>query len=278
MRQKKRIGLLLLFFAAFIGSFFMTGEKVSAAPLPRECYLDVDYASDLKCESAVNDFAGIYTQEQMAAFESEMQKMREEYDCNVVAFIIDNDIYDSSEQSAPENASEYFLPLDDHKSTVVLWLNVCRNNRSLYLLGYGSAEHKIRSSEADDIAHDLQGYVKEQQRSSDYGNALYVEMMEEFIHQTDQEMRRPYFFLSWWFQLAASLLVGLIVVLVLVHNTAGKMTTNGKTYMNQAFSQVIGRQDIYTHTTYVRTKKSSSSSSGGGGGGGHSHSSGGGRF
>lgn len=301
MRRKKTIGIFLLLCIAFISSFFLMGQKASALPNPRDLYLDTDYVSDLKNESAVNDFAGIYTQEQIEGFETEMQKMREEYDCNVVAFIIDNDFYDSSELSAPENVSEQFLPLDDYKSTVVLWLNVCTHNRSLYLLGYGSAEFKIQDSEADEIAHELQGYVKEQQGdgstkingrsaeaalgttrqmqesvSADGGNELYVKMMEVFIRQVDSEMRQPYFFLSWWFQLAASLLVGLIIVLVLVHNTAGKMTANGRTYMNQAYSQVIGRQDIYTHTTYVRTRKSSSS--GGGGGGGHSHSSGGGRF
>lgn len=278
MRNISRIGTYFLALLGFMfAGFLCFGQLVSAEPLPENYYLAGD-ASSLKRESAVNDFAGIYTLEQISAFETEMQKMRDEYDCNVMAFIIDNDEWNSSEQSAPENVSEMFLPLDDHKSTVVLWLNVCRENRSLYILGYGSAEHKITSSEADDIAYDLQSYVKEQQSSGGEGNEKYVEMMESFIHQADAEMRRPYFFLSWWFHLAIGVVVALIVVLVLIHNTAGKMTTSGKTYINQAFSQVIGRQDIYTHTTYVRTKKSSSSSSGGGGGGGHSHSSGGGRF
>ena len=47
--------------------------------------------------------------------------------------------------------------------------------------------------------------------------------------------------------------------------------------MNKSVSELIGRRDIYTHTTYVRTRKSSSSS-GSSSGGGRSHSSGGGRF
>lgn len=275
MKNIIRMGKYALLLILVLTGAFCLGQPVSAEPLPEHYYLAGD-ASALKRESAVNDFAGIYTPEQITAFETEMQKMREEYDCNVMAFIIDNDSWNSSELSAPENVSEDFLPLDDHKSTVVLWLNVCRTNRSLYILGYGSAEFKITDDEADIIAHGLQSYVKEQQSSGAEGNEKYVQMMESFIRQTDTEMRRPYFFLSWWFHLAVGAVIALIVVLVLVRNTAGKMTTSGRTYLNQAFSQIIGRQDIYTHTTYVRTKKSSSS--GGGGGGGHSHSSGGGRF
>ncbi|MCM1244384.1 MAG: TPM domain-containing protein [Roseburia sp.] len=228
-----------------------------------------------KTESAVNDFAGIYTEEEIRSFEEKMKVMSQEYDCNVVAVILNNDIFDSSEKWAPENFSEQFLNLDGRKSTVVLWLNICPTNRSLYLLGYGSAEHKIRSDEADEIARSLQGYVKRQQNGESVGNVLYVSMMNAFIEMTDTEMRRPYFFLTWWFHLILGLVLGLIVVCVLVRNIGGKMTADGKTYMNKTFSEVLGRRDIYTHTTYVRTRKSSGGSRGGGG---HSHSSGGGRF
>lgn len=252
----------------------LPGKKVSAA-VPEDFYL-AGNGNSLKVESAVNDYAGIYTQEQIASFEEKLRKMREEYDCNVVAFVIDNNEWNSSELSAPEKASEYFLNLDSHKSTVVLWLNVCRNNRSLYVLGYGSAEHKINSGEADRLAKDLQGYVKEAQSGAEDAQFKYIQMMNEFIDRSDQEMRTPYFFLTWWFHLGLGLLAGTIVVLILVKNSGGKMTTDGRTYMNKSFSELLGRRDIYTHTTYVRTRKSSSSS--GGGGGGHSHSSGGGRF
>lgn len=251
---------------------FASGVSVSAQS-GYEAYFVPDMP---KVESAVNDFAGIYTEDEIRSFEEKMKTMSQDYDCNVVAVILDNDIYDSSELSAPENFSEKFLNLDGRKSTVVLWLNICRTNRSLYVLGYGSAEHKIRSSEADEIAKDLQGYVKRQQSGERLDNVLYVSMMNAFIEAADTEMRRPYFFLTWWFHLILGLLLGLIVVCVFIKNSGGKMTANGATYMDKSFSKVLGRRDIYTHTTYVRTKKSSSS--GGGGGGGHSHSSGGGRF
>lgn len=253
----------------------LSWQIVSAQTL-EDYYLEGN-GNSLKRESAVNDYAGIYTQDQIAAFEGKMRKMREEYDCNVVVFVIDNNQWNSSERSAPERASEYFLNLDSHKSTVVLWLNICQNNRSLYILGYGSAEHKITDGEADRLAKDLQGYVKAAQSGAGDVQSQYTQMMDEFISQSDQEMRTPYFFLAWWFQLGLGLLTGTIVVLILVRNSGGKMTTNGKTYMNKSFSELIGRRDIYTHTTYVRTRKSSSSS-GSRSGGGRSHSSGGGRF
>lgn len=241
--------------------------------MSRDYYLET---SKLKCESAVNDYAGVYTQEQIDSFEEKMRVMRDEYDCNVVAVIINNPEWDSSELTAPEQLSESFLNLDSHKSTVVLWLNICRDNRALYVLGYGSAEFKITGDEADEIARDLQGYVKDAQREKQDNLTCYAAMMDEFIAVSDKEMRRPYFYLSWWFHLILGIAAGIIVVAVLVHNAGGKMTVDGKTYMNQGFSKLLGRRDTYIYTSYVRTKKSSSSS--GGGGGGHSHSSGGGRF
>lgn len=274
MKNRRYYILLTVFMLVLTVTAGLPGKKVSAA-VPEDFYL-AGNGNSLKVESAVNDYAGIYTQEQIASFEEKLRKMREEYDCNVVAFVIDNNEWNSSELSAPEKASEYFLNLDSHKSTVVLWLNVCRNNRSLYVLGYGSAEHKINSGEADRLAKDLQGYVKEAQSGAEDAQFKYIQMMNEFIGRSDQEMRTPYFFLTWWFHLGLGLLAGTIVVLILVKNSGGKMTTDGRTYMNKSFSELLGRRDIYTHTTYVRTRKSSSSS--GGGGGGHSHSSGGGRF
>lgn len=261
-----------------IGMFFALVCAVFVAGVPASAeseYLEYFLPGMPKVESAVNDFAGIYTDAEIQAFEEKMKTMSEEYDCNVVAVVLDNDIYDSSKRSAPERFSEKFLNLDGHKSTVVLWLNICRTNRSLHLLGYGSAEHKIMNREADGIAKELQGYVKRQQSGEQLDHVLYTVMMNAFIEETDAEMRKPYFFLAWWFHLILGTLTGLIVVLCLVKNSGGKMTANGATYMNKSFSQVLGRRDIYTHTTYVRTRKSSSR---GGGGGGHSHSSGGGRF
>lgn len=275
MMKSKSFYILFVLVLVLTAGLGVSSRCVSAEGL-EDYYLEGN-GNSLKWESAVNDYAGIYTQDQITAFEEKMRKMRKEYDCNVVAFVIDNDEWNSSDLSAPERVSERFLNLDSHKSTVVLWVNVCSNNRSLYVLGYGSAEHKITSGEADQLAKGLQGYVKEAQGGAGDAQTKYTQMMDEFISKSDQEMRTPYFFLAWWFHLGLGLLAGTIVVLILVRNSGGKMTTNGKTYMNKSFSELIGRRDIYTHTTYVRTRKSSSSGSRGGGGG-RSHSSGGGRF
>ncbi len=273
MTSRKRIkGLVLCFLFFMFGALFFRVEPVSAGALPP--------GAEIKKESAVNDYAAVYTGEQIAAFEQKMQAMREEYDCNVVAFLINSDEWSASEPSAPEAVSERGLNLDAHKSTVVLWLNICPQNRSLYVLGYGTAERKLNDSDADNLAKTLQDYVKRQQSGNPEDLTLYVEMMDTFLSQTDSEMRQPYFYLTWQFHLLLGAAAGLIVILVLLRNIGGKMTTNGMTYMDESRSGVIGRRDIYTHTTYVRTKKSSSSSSSGGGGsrGGHSHSRGGGRF
>lgn len=274
MMKFRKICLPMMLLVLMMCGLMLNGEIGTAETDITAFYLGSDENTEIKTESAVNDYAGIYTEEEIASFEEKMKTMLEEYDCNVVAFIIDNDEWASSEVSAPDGAAEAFLQKKPHKSTVVLWLNICRENRSLYVQGYGTAENKIMNSEADDIAVSLQNYVKKQHSGAYYDNALYVDMMEEFITEADKEMRRPYFFLAWWFHLALGVAVGAIVVFTLIRNSGGKMTADGTTYMNKGFSELIGRRDTYTHTTYVRTRKSSSSGGGGGGG----HSSGGGRF
>lgn len=273
MRKLKRMTRYIFSMLLFLSGVMCLNETVSAEDKYEAYFLP----GAPETESCVNDFAGVFTEEEIRSFEGNMQKMEEEYDCNVVAVVLDEEKYDSSELKAPEAFSEEFLNLDGHRSTVVLWLNVCRDNRSIYLLGYGSAERKITDDDAKNITEDLKQYVIRQQSEDHYDNHLYVEMMDEFIDQVDTEMRRPFFYLTWWFQLGLGVILGLIVVGILVRNIGGKITTTGKTYMNKTFSEMIGRRDIYTHTTYVRTKKSSSSG-GRSGGGGHSHSSGGGRF
>ncbi len=271
--KKIRDYIMILAVCLFAGAVWVSGSEAAAADGEIQSYY-LDAVPET--ESAVNDFAGVYTPEQIEGFEKELAKMRQDYDCNVVAFIIDNEEYASSELLAPERVSEKYLDLDTPKSTVVLWLNVASGNRSLYLLGYGSAQHKITDREADEITNGLKQYVVLAQENPEGGLLPYQVMMEEFIKCSDEEMRRPYFFLTWWFHLILGVVLGVVVILVLLKNAGGRMTTDGATYLNQNFSQLKGRRDIYTHTTYVRTRKSSSS--GGGGGGGHSHSSGGGRF
>lgn len=273
MTSRKRFQGYVLFLLLFMfGGLFFRVQPISAGPLPQE--------AEIKSESAVNDYAAVYTGEQIAAFEQKMQAMREEYDCNVVAFLINSAERSAGEYAAPEAVSERYLNLDAHKSTVVLWVNLCPGNRFLCVLGYGTAEGKLDDSDADELAKTLQDYVKRQQSSNPGDFSLYVEMMDTFLLEADAEMRQPYFYLTWQFHLLLGAVAGLIVILVLVRNIGGKMTTNGMTYMDQSHSGLIGRRDIYTHTTYVRTKKSSSSGSGGNGRsrGGHSHSRGGGRF
>ena len=196
-------------------------------------WLSLPPGAEIKSESAVNDYAAVYTGEQIAAFEQKMQAMREEYDCNVVAFLINSDEWSASAPSAPELVSERYLDLDAHKSTVVLWLNICPRNRTLDVLGYGTAERKIDDSDADELAIKLQDYVKRQQSGSPGDFSLYVEMMDTFLSETDAEMRKPFFYLTWQFHLLLGAVAGLIVILVLLRNVGGKMTTNGRTCMDQ---------------------------------------------
>lgn len=89
-------------------------------------------------------------------------------------------------------------------------------------------------------------------------------------------------YLKLWFQLGLSLLVALIIILVMINKSKGRMTVSGNTYLDKNNARILGQYDRYIRTVTTKRKIETSSSGGhgggshGGGGGGGSH--GGGHF
>ena len=71
-----------------------------------------------------------------------------------------------------------------------------------------------------------------------------------------------------WFQVAASVAIGGIVVGVMTYRSGGRVTVNRATYEDTDNSHVIDRQDRYIRTTVTKRKIEKNNNNGGGGGGG----------
>lgn len=77
-------------------------------------------------------------------------------------------------------------------------------------------------------------------------------------------------YLKLWFQLGVSLLVAVIIILVMINKSKGRMTVSGNTYLDKNNARILGQYDRYIRTVTTKHKIESSSSHGHGGGGGHS--------
>ena len=203
-----------------------------------------------------------------------------------------------------------------------VYLLIDMANRDVFIEGYGKAETYIHSKRIsviiDDITPDLS--------DGNYYEAcsLYIEeaagyMQDDSVLNNDHDYsagtpqsespNAPYYDETWpsdyhstdttaksiltniWFQLAASVVIGIITVSVMAYRTGARMTAGAGTYMNQSHSGLIGRRDDYirTQVTRVRKPQNDNNNKPGGGfnaggfrggvsAGGRSHSSGGGKF
>lgn len=86
----------------------------------------------------------------------------------------------------------------------------------------------------------------------------------------DKEELLNSIFLNFWFQLAAALIIGGVVVASLAYRSSGRMTAGARDYLDKSRQGLIGRRDHYLRSTVTRWRKptqNTSSQSGGRGSG-----------
>lgn len=145
--------------------------------------------------------------------------------------------------------------------------------------GQGTIKEKLDDSRAqmvfDKIVPDL--------KSADlYGAGVnFIKTVDRYI-KVRPGISPEFFLLKLPFQLLIGFIIALIIILIMVYNSGGKVTVTQSTYLDAKSPGLIGRYDRFVRKTVTKRKIESSSSGGGshssgsGGGGGGSH--GGGSF
>ena len=172
-----------------------------------------------------------------------------------------------------EQAPGYDKP---HGNTAMLTIDL--QERDVNLSGYKLAEKYLDADRLTTIREDI---------TPDLSDGYYYDAFSSFLYKAHEYMGYPpgeinpdSFFFQWWFQLAVSLVVAGIVVLIMISRSGGVVTVDGSTYIDQDHSGVVKRRDNYVRTTVTKQKKPDDSNSSGGGttSGGHSYSSSSGKF
>lgn len=242
-----------------------------------------------RAKSTISDEAGLIAgQEQLSRITDACEEIYASYDTEVIIM---------TRNSIPSSRKKYMEDYADSiggGDVVMLLINMDSGNRGYEIQGYGSAEFAVDDSTIENILDNMY---------SDMVNGNYASAIETFVDNVDTACYRfdyadyeshpedytphtngPDYKQGIYnplFQIVCSFAIALIIVIIMVSNSGGKMTVNQSTYLDRSDSRLLARYDHYIRTTTSKRRKPSDSGSGGGhsGGGvssgGHSHSGGG---
>lgn len=297
MKRSSVVLAVLIFFAVWF--CFSIGMKTSEA-------------EEAGLKPLIFDEAGLLNQEEIDELNELANQIGALRETDIIILTSDNpeniDARLMTENFYDEQAPGYDKP---HGNAVILTLDM--NNREVYLAGFYKAEtyldndrlDEIRSQMTPDLANGdyklaFQTYIEtagaylevlpEVKNSNSSYNSNYSPPVQTPMYATDQYVTpRPgvnpepdNLFLNTWFQLAVSIIIGVISVAVMAYRSGGRVTVNSSTYEEAHTSGILDSRDDYLHTTVTKQKieRNTSNNSGGGsssGGGmtsgGHSHSS-----
>lgn len=226
----------------------------------------------------IDDEAGLITDE------SSMETIVN--NCKTIYSNYDTEVFILTKNSIPGNRKHYLeITADAHEVTdaVLLLINMDSNNRGYEIQGYGSAEFALDDKRIESVLDRMYpdmvdgnytdaiftfiGSVNSACQSFDYQD--YEENPQHYVPHGETDYRKGIY--NPWSQLFFAIVIAVIIVIIMVANSGGKVTVDQNTYLDRTDSRILARYDHYIRTTTTKRRKPSDSSSSGG------HSSGGGR-
>lgn len=198
---------------------------------------------------------------------------------------------------------------EEEGSAVLMLVNMEDGNRGVYIQGYGQSEYYVNNDRIEYMLDDitpLLGDAKYQNAFVEFAKQAAYYMNEEqgvketpasggsdsgnYYGESSYDGSSNYYgqekenlFYNIFVQLGIALIIGAVSVGIMAASSGGRMTAQGRDYLDEGHSGVTESRDDYLRTTTTRIKKptqntnSGGRSSGGGGisSGGNSHSGGG---
>lgn len=258
------------------------------------------------------DDAGLLTQKEYEELNRMANELGAEKETDIMIITIDGpDAYDV--MSMIQDYYDEYAPGYDQPYGNTTILMVDMYNREFYVAGFKKAEEYVSNERTNKIMEHItpdmangdyklafQKYIEDVYqymgmppetgmnsgsdlnsgtRTSSERNTRNTDIGSESGPGSYQSGDSDNIFNNIWVQLAISVVIGGGVVGLMLYNSGGRVTVNGRTYENSSVSGVRARRDQYLHTTTTKRKieRNNNSGSGGGGGGGrtpggHSHS------
>ena len=228
----------------------------------------------------IYDGAQLLTEEEVAELETLSSALSEERNTAFIIITVNGTegktIVQYMEDFYDDRAPGFDRP---HGNTALLIMDM--KERDVYLAGFKKAEKYLDSGRLDMIRHKI---------TPDLSAGEYFQAFSAFITTAHDYMgyepgvNPENILFKWWFQLVVSILVAGVIVALMAYRSGGKVTVNGRTYLNSNQSGVVSRYDNFVRQTVTKVKKPSNDNNRGGGGGGgttgggHSYSGSGGKF
>lgn len=224
----------------------------------------------------IYDNAGLLTSKESEDITSQLDKVSQKYDCDVMIVTIDGmNGYNNRDSYIIDFAKQHKVS-DDY---VILLVDMDNSNRGLTISGNGACSKRVTDSLCDRIYNSIK---------ADMSNQQYYKAFSRYTTLTDRylsKFSRMYAVFTpseLLITFGVSLLIGFLIVFAMVRNAGGRDTTSASTYLNPLNSKVLVRRDQYIRTSIKKVPKpkenENHSGNSSGGGGGSSHSSGGGSF
>lgn len=239
------------------GSIFFLGILLLATLAPRQ------YAS---AATVITDGANMLTTEEAEQIRTYCDSILDQYDTSIY-------IVTSNKIGRQDDFEGYMEQIgnasDAPEDMVLLFISTKKNGHVYQIFGYGKAETYMTYDRCNKVMDRMQ---------NDLTDKNYFSALESFCMEVRSYMGKDPKFDSFIFQAIPqfifSLLLSVLIIFLMVRNTAGKNTTTAQTYIDANHSHLLGRMEHFTHMTVSRIKKSSNSGGKGSSGGGRSHSSG----
>lgn len=236
--------------------------------------------------SHVYDVAGLLSSDNV----SELERLAKEYGAkqNLDYYILLTDELDgvtvptdeSSRRSATESLGEEFYTTlqasgvqPESCAVLTIFYPGVEGQNYVDISVHGIIENKgqLNNSRRNQVIDKMISDLKD----GDLYNAciIYLKTVDRYI-KINPGMNPEFFLFKLPFQLLIGFVIALIITLIMVHNSGGKVTVTQSTYLDSRSPGVIGRYDRFVRKTTTKRKIETSSggghSSGGGGGGNHS--------
>lgn len=158
---------------------------------------------------------------------------------------------------------------DIQPSSVILLIDMA--NRDVVIEGYKKAEIYIHSFRGDDIISKISPKLT----NNDFYGAIstFINMSYEYLlDDSDLNYDHNYSYNNisstkpnplidrLFFNIIVSFIIALVIILIMLSSSSGKVTVNNLSYLDLSKKGLIGRRDTYITTSVTKVKKPESSS------------------
>ncbi|MBQ9767174.1 MAG: TPM domain-containing protein [Lachnospiraceae bacterium] len=236
----------------------------------------------LNADRKLYDLYGKFSGEEQEEISAWISEKEDESSISIRVFVTEMEMYYEKyflEECADRLCDNGYASED----LVILLLNLDPYNRGVCIQGYGLCETRVNDDRIEYMLDDIIEYFGEDDYV--YGiklfateAAYYAESTDYYTYYKDNSFEGKMKRMPWFVLVVAPAVVAVVGVLLMKHTAGGKMTTNGKTYIQSSNSGLTAQRDDFVRTSVTKTYSpqnsgSSGSRSGGrsSGGGGRSH-------